>query len=391
MSLTFAYLSQGKLFVKQGDAVKEIQSEFGQSVQVRKLEMKRRKAWKNRGIMEMMLPPTVLQQMDQQPEATEQILITSLCQGQDGQLLYSLEAGELGGIFAWDGVRDRENRLFHNTDFHLTDLDFHLERNLLACTLSHRTGITNIALMAAEGARPREVTEGDSLDRAPRWIPGEYALVYQSAGLARTPDGYISDRAPFTIEKLDFAKQEVVSLAADPKSDLLGPQVGADGWLYYIARPYQSRKPGFHPLKALKELVLIPFRLAYAIFQWLNFFSQMYTGKPLLRAGTNQKVEPKQLRAWGDWITPELVRDRNRSEADAPPLVPKTWQLRRQALQGEPQVLAEGVLSYDLASDGTIIYTNGSGIYTLSPKGERQRLWVSPMIETVMIVEAEPE
>jgi len=183
---------------------------------------------------------------------------------------------------------------------------------------------------------------------------------------------------------LDFDQQEVITLANDPKSDLLAPQIGPDGLLYYIRRPYQAHHKGFHLLHWLKEILLMPFRLVYAIFQWLNFFSQMYTGKPLMAAGTRQTVEPKQIKAWGDWITPETIRDRRFGEPDAPSLVPRAWQLMRQANQGTPELIAEGVLGYDLAPDGTILYTNGSAIYAIDLNGKKERLQVGNLIESVL-------
>jgi hypothetical protein len=387
MTHSVAYLSQGKLYLKPDQLpIREIESQFGQSVQERSLKIRRSKAWKNRGIMEMMLPPGMLQQMDQQPEAVVNVGIASVCVGDDGKLLYALESGEMGGIFAFHPNSDREDRLFHNAEFRVSHLAFDSARKLIACTTTHRTGISNIATMTIDGSRPRDVTEGDSLDLAPRWIPGERALVFQSAGLGRTGDGFIRDRAPFVIEKLDFEQQEVITLAADPKSDLLGPQIGNDGLLYFIRRPYRSNRKSSNLLQVFKDLVLIPFRLLNAVFQWLNFFSQRYTGKPLIRAGTGQTVDPQYLRVWGEWVTPETVRDRRFGEPDAPSLVPRTWQLVRQAKQGTPEILAEGVLSFDLAADGTIVYTNGSAIYTISADGKRERLLVGNLIESVALV-----
>ena len=391
MTLSVAYLSQGKLFLKLPDAsLRTIESEFGQTIQDRTLRMKRNKSWKDRGIQEMMLPPGMLAMMSQQPEAVVNVAITSLCNIEPGQLLYALEAGEVGGIFTLNLENDRENRLFHNSEFQVGHLDYNRDRNLIACTVTHRTGISNIATMPIDGLRPNEVTEGDSIDLAPRWIPGKSkALVYQSAGVGRTSDGYIGDRTPFSIEKLDFDKQEVTTLAQDPKSDLMAAQIGTDGLLYYIRRPYRPNRKPLNILQLLKDIVLFPLRLAYAILQWLNFFSMRYTGKPLTMAGTKQTVDEKQLKLWGESIAPEKLRDRNFSEADAPSLVPRTWQLVRQATQGVPEVLAEGVLAYDLALDGTIIYTNGSAIYAIRSDGSRDRLCVGNWIESVSILETD--
>lgn len=77
-----------------------------------------------------------------------------------------------------------------------------------------------MAVMSVEASRPNEVTEGDSIDLASRWILGKQkALVYQSAGIGRNSEGFIGDRSAFAIEKLDFDRQEISTLAADPKID----------------------------------------------------------------------------------------------------------------------------------------------------------------------------
>lgn len=335
----------------------------------------------------MMMPPGMLDQLDQQPESTVNVEISSLCPLADDTLLYALETPDMGGIFVFNPSQEREDRLFHNAEFRVSHLDYASEHQLIACSTTYRTGIANIATMPIDGSRPRDITEGDSLDLAPRWIPGSgKALVFQSAGLARNSEGYVFDRAPFVIEKLDFVQQQVTTLAEDPKSDLLSPQIGQDGLLYYIRRPFQPKRKAFNLGQFLKDIVLIPVRLATAIFQWLSFFSWKYTGKPLMSTGTGQKVENKTIKAWGEWITPEMMRDRRFGEPDAPSLVPRTWQLVRQATQGIPEVLAEGVLGYDLAKDGMIVYTNGSAIYAIAPDGKRERLLVSNLIESIAIL-----
>lgn len=396
MNRTIAYLSQGKLYLMDDNAAspREIESEFGRTLQTRVLRMKQKNAWKDQGLKSMMAPSGVAQIIDQQPEASVNVAIASLCNATADTLLYALDAGTVGGIFSFEPRSDKENRLFHNSDFKVNHLDFDPQQNLIACTVTYPTRMSNIATMPIDGARPRDVTEGDSMDLAPRWVPGKRALVFQSAGIARNADGHLSDRAPFIIEKLDFDQQDVITLAEDPKSDLLSPQIGPDGWLYYIRRPYRSPRAQFGLGQFLKDIVLMPLRIVYAIFGFVNFFTQAFTGKPLMNAANGQKLAPKMLDAWGDRITPEMLKDRDLREADAPSLVPRSWQLMRQLNQGEPEQLAEGVLSYDVAADGTVVYTNGSAIYAiaLSPqkgsrKGQnRQRLKVGQWIESVRIM-----
>lgn len=387
MSLRIAYLSQGRLFLhREGLPLKEIESDFGKQLQQRRLQVQRKQAMKNRGIQSMMMSPQMLKQMEQQAEATSPVLITSICALDNGQLAYSLESEDMGGLFRFDLETDRETRLFHNTDFHVSYLDFDPGQNLIACTKAYKTGSINLATLRPDAVRPMDITEGDSVDIAPRWI-GNDALVYQSAGVGRNEKGYVGARAPFAIEKFDPANQSINTLAEDPKSDLLGPQMDKNGLLYYIRRPYKAGYASLSVLQALKEVLLVPWRFVMAIWGFFNSFTMMFTGKPLITADTQQKMTPQtKLKAWGEALSPQNQNKKHQKEADAPALVPKTWELVRQGVQGVPEVLATSVLSYDLAADGHIVYTNGSGVYVIEPDGTSSRLTVGKLIESVKFV-----
>jgi hypothetical protein len=391
MSRELAYISQGKLYFWSPDRpIREVESEFGRGVQERSQRGQSQKAWKNRTLMEMMMPPGLVQQMQTQiQEAIVNISITSICKAAAGKVLYALESDTVSGIFTFDPSRDREDRLFHNADFRVSHLDLQPETDVIACSTTYSNGSVNIATMPIDGSRPRDMTEGDSIDLAPRWIPGQgRALVFQSAGIARNVEGFMYDRAAYTIEKLDFDRQDVSTLAADPKSDLLGPQMDAQGWLYYIRRPFEERRKPMTIWQTVKSILLIPVRLAQALYAWVDFFTRRYTGKPLVSANDDrQKVEPQIIKAWGDWIRPDMLQKGNKKvDPEAPALVPETWQLVRQGATGTPEVLASGVLHYDLANDGTIVYTNGSAIFQINTQGEHQRLHVGKLIEFLALV-----
>lgn len=391
MGLKVAFLSQGKLFIKSEEAApQEVESQFGQTVQERVLQIKKRNSWKDQSMMANLFPPEILQQIERQNATAPPIAITSFCRGLDHNLFYALEVGDVGGIFKLDPTRDREDRLFHSNDFRVDYLNLHPDGKQMACTTVYRTGVANIAVMPVDGVRPRDVTEGDSLDLAPRWVPGGgRAIVFQSAGIGRDHTGNACEQGPFTIEKLDFDKQSMDCLAADPKYDLLGPQMTPAGTLYYIRRPYRSRQRRTSVWQVVKDILLMPVRLLYAVFQWLNFFTQRYTGKPLTIAGTPRAVDAEKLvEIWGNAIDPVQALQENRKfgDSDAPPLVPRSWQLIRQRVGGEPEAIAESVLSFDLGADDTVIYTNGSGIYWLTPGSVPQRLYVGSLIEQVMLL-----
>jgi hypothetical protein len=53
---------------------------------------------------------------------------------------------------------------------------------------------------------------------------------------------------------------------------------------------------------------------------------------------------------------------------------------------GQLHSLATAVLSFDLAPDGTIIYTNGAEVFALSSNEKPERLCAHRMIQQVMAI-----
>ncbi|ABW29362.1 TolB-like translocation protein [Acaryochloris marina] len=390
MSLNFAYLAGGKLHLKLGDdPVRTIDSQFGQEVQDRTLKRQQRNAWKDKNPMAGMIPQAFLQQMEAMGEAKLPVAIRSVSPCSPGQLLYTLAVGDVTGVFTLDATQDQEQRLFHNSDFAVQHLNVHPQKDEFACTVMHKDGSANIAVMPIDGARPKEITAGDSIDLAPQWLSGaQKALVFQSAGIARNSEGFVLEQSPFSIEKLDFQSGEMTTVAESDQFDLLAPKMVADGSLYYIRRPYQARQKRLNILTLLKDILLMPFRLIQAIYEWLNVFTQTYTGKPLVKPG-QPKIQAKQdLLIWGNIINTEAEAEKNRrfGDQDSPALVPRSWQLICQRSDGEVQVIGDGVISYDVDANGGVVYTNGSAIYATHPGGVPKRLLRDRPIEQVVLI-----
>jgi hypothetical protein len=257
---------------------------------------------------------------------------------------------------------------------------------LIACTLNQNGGTASIAVMRTDGGDFTELTEGDSVDLAPAWIPGSpREIIFQSAGVARDQNGRYSGTGPFAIHKLDLDSGQMSVIAEDPKHDLLSPRCDATGSLYYIRRPYKEAVERFSIWRFLLDIVLFPFRLVYAIFQFLNFFTVRYTGKPLSNAGpaAQREMDIKRMMIWGNMIDADKAARENKGE-DAPSLVPRTWELVKQASDGSSEVLAKGVLAFDLCDSGELVYSNGSAIFRLEAGASPKRLLVGTLIEQVI-------
>ncbi len=318
------------------------------------------------------------------------ISMSSVTRGRTpGELIYSLETDEISGVFAVDsnGV---EQRLFHTADFRVRHLAMHPDRSSIAGSVCYLNLLANLAVMNADGSNLHEVSEGDSIDLAPRWVPGESnRLVFQSAGLGRNAAGRYAGTSPFAVQELDLDSGEIACLAEDPEADLLGPQKDADGALYYIRRPRPGPHTAANPLGILKDTVLFPFRLSFAVFQFFNFFSMKYTGRPLSTSrGALQRVpDLRRMMVWGNLIDVDQAAREDRSgDPNAPSLVPPDWQLIRQTRTGK-DLLAKGVLSFDFSDDGSVLYSNGSSVHRIDPAtGRPERILVGTMIEQIAAI-----
>jgi hypothetical protein len=391
MDPTIAYLAGGRLHLKTGDGpARTVESRFGQAVVDRALQIDQRHSWKAQGRGAQFMSRGMLWGAEADRDGLR-VAVTSLSRGREaGEVLYALESRDIAGVFAVAAGGAEERRLFHGNDRRVRHLAADAGRGLIACSVAHDTRNAAIAVMAADGSDLTEVTEGDSVDQAPSWVPGTGRhLVFQSAGIGRDKAGAFQSLGPFAVKRLDLDGGEVTTLLEDPAHDMLGPRIAADGSLLCIRRPYKSRS-GTSFLAATADFVLFPARLLHALFQWLNFFTARYSGRPLTTAGGPKRegADIKQMMVWGNLIDAEqAARESAGRGGDSPDLVPSSWQLMRRGSDGRMQTLASGVLSFDVDDDGAVVYTNGTAVYLIGQE-TRRKLCTDHGIEQVIVVSA---
>jgi len=296
---------------------------------------------------------------------------------------------ESGSLCALLEVRDQgaeERRLWNDNRTQIRHVSVSRETGDMTFSVPHENGTANIGVKLAGEGGVKELTEGDSFDTAPRWLPGGgRKLVFQSAGIGRNREGHFLALAPFCVQQLDAEVGELTTLLEEPRYDYLAPQGLNDGGLLFIRRPYTQHER-VHPIRALKDVILFPFRLIYAIVQYLNFFSAMYTGRKLTSGGAKgREMDMKQMMIWGNLVRSQRHASTDEENAD---LVPKSWELCRRHANGNTAVLAAGVLAYDVDENDRIVFTNGNAIFLLDAEGRKQKLLNESMIEQVFFVPA---
>jgi hypothetical protein len=381
-----AFISNGKLFYQApGQELRELQSPHVRTVMDRMQRHQQLHGWKEGTAFARSFTGR------ERHGSTDALGIQATSAqfvAHDRVLYFLSDEDSFGGLFEYDLVQDTEKRLLHRQYLSLEDLRIHPDGHRVLCAQHARNGATNIVVMDADGSNYRELTGGDTVDTAPAWVPGQAdAVLFQSSGIARNPAGYVVAQGPTSIQMADTAAGSLTVILEDPRFDFLQPRVGANGFLYFIRRPYETPRYGME--NAVTDTLMFPFRLVRALFHYLNFFSLMYTRKPLITAsGPAVQADLKEILIKGKRLDAEAALRAGLQLNGVPSLVPASWQLICRSPQGEEHVLASHVASFDIASDGTILFSNGYGVFALDGANPPQVLLRDRVIADVIVAPA---
>ena len=380
-----AFISNGKLFYQgPGQELRELQSPHVRTVMERMERHQQLHGWKEGTAFGRSFTGR------DRHVSTDAVGIqaTSVQFAAHDRVLYFLRDDSFGGLFEYDLALDAEKRLLHKQYLSLEDLRLHPDGHRLLGAQHARNGAASIVVMDADGGNYRELTSGDTVDTAPAWVPDQAdAVLFQSSGLARNQAGHVLALGPTSIQMADTAAGSLTVIVEDPRFDFLQPRVGADGFLYFIRRPYETPRYGME--NAAIDALMFPFRLLRALFHYLNFFSLMYTRKPLITAsGPAVQADLKDILIKGKRLDAEAALRTGVQLNGVPSLVPASWQLICRSPQGEEHVLASHVASFDIASDGTILFSNGYGVFALDGANPPQVLLRDQLIGDVIAAPA---
>ncbi len=322
--------------------------------------------------------------MDARDQEGLAIRVRSVTRGAgDGELMYTLDTGEVGGVFALQVATNDEKRIMHGAAQRYRDLSMNAQRDRVVCSIDRADGGASLVVMSPDVSDVSQITEGDSFDAAPSWVGGSgREIVFQSAGIARAANGAIMDVAVSTIQHLDLQTGDMRAIAEEKDVDLCQPRMTESGDVYYVRRPRRLLKRK-SALRANLDFLLFPFRIAGAVMHYLNFFTARYSGKPLLTAGSRKQrgADIRQMMEWNNL----MAADQQTKGDDDPNDVRSSWQLiRRRGF--ETKALASRVVAYDLCPDGSIVYSTGNAIFHLGANGDARRLCEGNFIEQVMAV-----
>jgi hypothetical protein len=328
-----------------------------------------------------------------QPAGADDSVLTArfvqACRGGDDDTLYYLLAvGRTLGLFRRHLTEDREVRLFHRTGWDCPGFVYNPDDSRLIVASRNADGSAHLEVYDEDGNRRGAVTDGDCVDAAPSLVPGRSrTVIYQSSGVARNVEsGRLVAVGQGCIHILDYGNGRLETLLEAKHHDFVAPRMDAQGRLYAIRRPAE-KPPQERAGLALKDMLLMPFRLLKAVFGYLNFFSMVYGKEPLRSAGgpRTPAIDQDLGRLWLHGRMIELSKVNNDPQY-AGNLVPRSWELVRVARAGaEAEVLAQHVAGFDLRPDGRVVYTNGYDVIELDD-GTRRTLCRQERVASLSVI-----
>ncbi|MBN2234093.1 MAG: hypothetical protein JW706_03020 [Opitutales bacterium] len=373
--MNYAYISGGRLYVSRNGAQPvEIESAFAAQVIARHQQSIERRQWKAGSGDGMMTRGYDLWGNGSRGGSGDDSMLVrmlSVTGSPKPELIYySLATDAVGGLFCQNLDTGEERRVFHKERYHLDDLAHHPTRDEILAVKRDADG-SSIVITACERFDVHTVTEGDSLDLSPSWIPGEDdSFVYQSAGVGRNQSGNAIGLGPCSIIRVDMKSGRSTVLLEDEQFDYLCPRMDKEGNLYCIRRKYDRGGRALTVGETIKEFVLVPVRLVKAFFGFLNMMSQIFGKESLLKTGVGGKKEIDRQEVFLKGRLIDLKKRENAKEEHG--IAPSDWTLIKVDPGGVVFEVRGNVCDFDWHPQSGLILTNG-----LAVSGEENSGWSS--------------
>lgn len=281
---------------------------------------------------------------------TQAGIATSAAYLADGSLLYFAQQGDAGMLVRRDAGSGSESIVLRQAGLRLADLCLSPDASLVAATSHQPDGATRIVLFRPDGSDFRTLTAGGDIARAPAWIPGARSrLLFQSAAAASSPSA---------LRMLNLENGKALTVLAEGEFDLLKPRVDPAGNLLFIRRLHQGR----HGLEGL-------------MLDLLSACARLLRLAP---------AEGTRVLLQGQSVACANALPNAYPLHGVPALVPCSWHLVRRDTEGNELVLATNVASYDVGADGTVMYSNGRGVFVLEPNGASRLAHTQQLVAEVI-------
>ncbi len=286
--------------------------------------------------------------------------------------VYAFSVNAVSGIYkrSFSDEKTPETHVINSVEYSFSGGCLDSANGRLATSLKRNAVNSDIAVFDLKNGSYVTVTGGDTQDTDPFYSPENANLIYfSSRGAGRDMNGEFVAFSPAAICAIDLSAMEVREVKANEKFSYFKP-VPHGGKLYAIKAPAQEKRTN-----PFISFILIPYRILQAVANLLAVFIHAFTGKSVTSGGNNpakgREYDSRKLYVRGNLINVEREAKKSKGKRHKDyGWVPLSWQLVE--VDGD-RILASGVADFDIAADGTIIFTDGKRIYSLKD-GKKSKL-----------------
>lgn len=306
------------------------------------------------------------------------------------RLIYAFSVNESSGIYYkyTDDEKKTEAHVLSSNDVTFRDIVMN-RRGEIAGVVQSSPLTSDIAIFSKDGGDYKCVTGGDSLDEHP-FLGKDGDVYFNSYGVGRNYDNEFVKYAPSEILKLNVHSRRIDTLLSDGKNSYIKPMFDKEGNLYCIRKPGDDKETS----NPFLTILLMPVRIIEALVGFVSLFVKIFAGKPLVdgkgktsSSGSAAKnADGKKAFVNNHMLNVEKELKRNAKDGDGG-FIPRSWKLVKIPKNdddfGETYLptsaveLASGVADFCLLDeDGEtrFLYTNGKKVFSLTGKGDKQKL-----------------
>lgn len=300
--------------------------------------------------------------------------------GSPDEIIYSMTVNQLSGVMKKDlnAAKDSEGHIIHSHElvFNGAYPDKGCKR-FVTCVKDNIIN-SHLAVFDMSSNDYMTLTDGDCCDfDASFSAKNDSVIFFASKGAGRNGNGEFVKYSPSAIYSCNLLSGDVDEIAAEPNKSLAKPKDDENGNLYYIVRPEKERKTNFFRL--LIDVILIPWKILKAIFNFIELFTVMFTGKGFTEKSENpaktRNKSPQEIVIDDNLINAEEEYKKNlRHKDNFAGVAPWSWQLVKRLPNGNVTTVKNGVIDYCILSDGRIACTNGKHIFVIDDNGKSEKL-----------------
>jgi len=323
--------------------------------------------------------------------------INSVCPFDETTYIYSATAKSLSTTVSAIIKKNHEDKseqfLINRNKESIGSLDYDGGGRLAASVSDGDGAVKNIAILNLKNNDFYYLSGGDSIDDNPHFSKCKDKIYFDTRGIGRDNDMQIVEYTNSTICAITGDRQ-FEEVLEESNFDVFCPKDDENGNLYYMKKPYKkTKRKGL--FRSLLDVILIPFWLVYGLFKLLSFFAGVAkrSSKKTQDKGFGdnpvrpQNVSERDLFIQNEMINIEREEKKNARKGDKNPgFAPRNIELWRIDKGGNKARLAKGLLSYDIAENGKIIYSNGRYCFVLeTEKDEIKVLFKDKFINKICL------